>query len=405
VIGLTAIEQSPRQIEESSHRWSELYPELGKDPLPVAPLVSEDYYELEKDAVFRKTWVNVGHTSQCPNIGNYFVQEVAVLNASVLVIHGKDGNMRAFHNVCSHRGNKLVWDDRGKTKNYVSCSFHGWAFDLEGKLKSVLDEGSFYDIDKSCLGLTTIRTAVWRGFIFITFNPDIEPLEEYLGPLVEEMEDRNFEDLDLLFRYEIEEECNWKIAIDAQNEMYHVPVLGPIHRGVGFIYYHTPGGLAKTTVFKRFGRHATLWGTDINPTFIEKGLGEVLTSKIETTDGGMPKRGGIFDYYSIFPNMVIGFLVDMTFVYNFWPLAHNRTKWEIKVFRRKPETAADLFLAHFWKARLRDILAEDVPGHEMQHVGLASGAKKTFVVQDDEIMIRSFHKTLHSYLDPKAVEA
>ncbi|QLQ09752.1 MAG: aromatic ring-hydroxylating dioxygenase subunit alpha [Nocardioidaceae bacterium] len=400
---MTAI-QDPPEIQESSHRWSERYPELGKEPLSVEPLVNEKYYELEKERMWRKVWLNVGTVHHCPKPGDYFVQPIKACNAEVLVMHGKDGKVRAFHNVCTHRGNKLIWDDRGSTKNYVSCSFHGWAFDLEGKLKSVLDEGSFYDIDRSCLGLTELKTQVWRGFIFVTFNPDVEPLEDYLGPLVAEMEDRNFEGLHLNFRYEIREDTNWKIAADAQNEMYHVPVLGPVHSGIGFLYTHTPNGLAKTTVFERFGKH-TLWGTGFNPEYVDKGLNAVLIPKAPLGDGGMPKRGGVFDYYHLFPNTVIAMLGDVTLVYNFWPEAVDHTVWKIDAYSPKPKTAADLLMAHFWRGKLRDIISEDIAGHEAQHVGLASRFRPTFVVQDEEIAIRAFHKTMYTYVDPKEVEA
>src|SRR5881409_767832 len=86
-------------------RWASEYPELGFDPLPVEPLISPRYYELEKERIFRRVWLNVGTiAADCPNPGDYFVKEIEVCDASVLVMHGKDGQIRAFYNVCSHRG-------------------------------------------------------------------------------------------------------------------------------------------------------------------------------------------------------------------------------------------------------------------------------------------------------------
>src|SRR5205085_4105035 len=119
------------------------YPELGTEPLPIEPFISREYYELEQERLFRRVWLNVGTLRDIPNPGDYLVKEIKVCDASVLVTHGKDGQIRAFYNVCTHRGNKLVWDERGSTKNYISCCFHGWSFDLEGQLISVTDEGGF----------------------------------------------------------------------------------------------------------------------------------------------------------------------------------------------------------------------------------------------------------------------
>src|SRR4051794_38497844 len=103
-------------VEESSHRWSEKYPELGTEPLSVEPLVNAEYYELEKKQLWRKTWLNVGTLQHCPKPGDYFVQDIKVCDSSVLVMHGTDGTVRAFHNVCTHRGNKLMWESLGSTK-------------------------------------------------------------------------------------------------------------------------------------------------------------------------------------------------------------------------------------------------------------------------------------------------
>ena len=391
------------EVQDSSHRWSEKYPDLGTEPMPVEPVISEEYFELEKERLWRKVWLNIGTIHHCPNPGDYFVQEVKVADASVLVVHGKDGVVRAFHNVCTHRGNKLIWDDRGSTKKNISCSFHGWGFDTTGDLQYVMDEGSFYDIDKSCLSLRKLRTQVWRGFIFICFDPEAAPLEDFLGPLVEEMEDRHFEGLDLYFRFEAFENANWKVAVDAQNEIYHLPILGPTHAGVGGLYTHSPSGLCKTTIFSRFGFH-TLWGTGLNPEFEEQGLAKVLIEKSPMIDGGMPKRGGIFDYYQVFPNTVFAMLGGVLIVYNFWPEAYNRTQWKIDMYTVKAATAADLVMAHLWKTRVRDIISEDIAGHEAQHDGLSTRALSTFMLQDEEIQIRAFHKAVHSFVDPKEVQ-
>jgi phenylpropionate dioxygenase-like ring-hydroxylating dioxygenase large terminal subunit len=386
-------------------RWASQYPELGTEPLPIAPFVSGRYFELEKERIFKRVWLNVGRIDDCPNPGDYFVRDVAVCDSSILIAHGKDGVIRAFYNVCSHRGNKLVWDERGKTKNYISCGFHGWTYDLEGRLRSIMDESNFAELDKGCLGLTPLPTETWKGFIFVNFDPEpSETLEEYLGPAGSQLAEYPLEELDLLWRYDIPERANWKVAMDAQNELYHLPVLGPVHSSVSTLYTTTPEGYTRFSHFERLGRH-TLWSTDQNPAYESRGLERVLFEKAPVSDVQMPTRGEIFDYYAIFPNFVMGILLNMMFAYNFWPLAVDRTLWEVRFYVPRPENAGELFFQHYWKAKIRDILAEDISSHESTYSGLASHPKKVFHLQDEEIQIRSFHKTLHSYVDPSEVGA
>jgi phenylpropionate dioxygenase-like ring-hydroxylating dioxygenase large terminal subunit len=166
-------------------RWAAKYPELGTGSLPIDPYVESEYLDFEREHIFRTAWLNVGRIDDVPQSGSYFVREIELLNASVLVTHASDGVIRAFHNVCSHRQNKLVWKSRGTCRGYLSCQFHGWTYDLEGKLRGVLDEENFHALDKDRLGLTPLATGVWEGFIFVNFQaePD-ETLEEYLSGLI-----------------------------------------------------------------------------------------------------------------------------------------------------------------------------------------------------------------------------
>src|SRR5262249_405588 len=91
--------------------WTEHYPELGTAPISHEASMSPAFYELEGDAIFKRVWLNVGRVEQLPRNGSYFTKELAVAKTSVIVVRGLDGEVRAFHNICRHRGNKLVWQD------------------------------------------------------------------------------------------------------------------------------------------------------------------------------------------------------------------------------------------------------------------------------------------------------
>ena len=107
--------------------------------------ISPEFYELEREAIFKRSWLNVGRVEQLPRKGSYFTKELAVANTSVIVVRGMDGEVRAFHNICRHRGNKLVWTDfparrRAATCRQFVCKYHGWKYDLDGACTFVQQE-------------------------------------------------------------------------------------------------------------------------------------------------------------------------------------------------------------------------------------------------------------------------
>src|SRR5580692_1942122 len=97
----------PKPAEGS---WTEHFG-LGTEPISFEDSISPEFYELEREAVFKRTWLNVGRVEQVPKTGSYFTREMAVAKTSVIIVRGKEGQIHAFHNICRHRGNKLVWTD------------------------------------------------------------------------------------------------------------------------------------------------------------------------------------------------------------------------------------------------------------------------------------------------------
>ena len=162
-------------------------------------------------------------------------------------------------------------------------------------------------------------------------------------------------------------------------------------------YSGTEEGYTRLTVFEKFGRH-TVWGTGSARRLRAVGSRKRLGELTRVWDHSFPTKSDVFDFYHIFPNQVIGLLANSVFHYNFWPLAVDRTRWEIRMYFPVAQSAADLFFQHYWKAKLRDVLSEDTAGHEQTHAGIAARAKSHFVLGDQEIQIRAFHKTLHSYV-------
>jgi glycine betaine catabolism A len=212
--------------------WTEHYSELGTDPVSYEDSISPPFYERERDAIFRRAWLNVGRMEQLPRNGSHFTKELEVANASIIVVRGDDGDVRAFHNVCRHRGNKLVWDEdpRAETGGFCRrfvCKYHGWRYALDGELTFIQQEEEFFDVDKSEYGLVSVHCEVWAGFIFVnlTRGEPEQSLREFLGPMITALEGYPFDRMTERFGYRTEVRANWKLFMDAFAEFYHAPVL------------------------------------------------------------------------------------------------------------------------------------------------------------------------------------
>ncbi len=328
-------------------RWVEKYPELGTAPLAAEPYLSQEYFELERERIFRRAWLNVGHVSELPAAGDFFVRKIAILNASILIVRGRDGVVRGMHNVCSHRGNAVTYEDRGNCRGYLTCNFHGWSYDTTGQLKYVPDEANFFSFDKDRHGLTAVAAELWNGFIFVSLDPR-QTLAEFLGLVAVRLDGGDWDQYQLQRRYDVDERANWKVSIDAQNDGYHV---GWQHRHLmpkRFMANDKGFGRAADITF--LGDHSvTAGGTnpEFRPTPLEAALWQIDRGAKQCR---LPLHNG-FEFFLVFPNFVMIFFrgptIDFCLTQNFWPQAVDRTIWEIRYYTPAPTTAAELHRTGF----------------------------------------------------------
>ena len=135
----------PHYAKPDEGSWTEHYPQLGTGPVSYEDSISPEHYELERKAIFEKTWLNVGRVEQLPRVGSYFTKEIDAARTSIVVVRSSANQVRAFHNMCRHRGNKLVWQDypgeeTSGTCRQFTCKYHGWRYSLEGDLTFVQQE-------------------------------------------------------------------------------------------------------------------------------------------------------------------------------------------------------------------------------------------------------------------------
>ncbi|MEZ7272959.1 aromatic ring-hydroxylating dioxygenase subunit alpha [Sphingobium sp. 10 DY56-G10] len=186
--------------------------------IPAARYTSEAFYELEKKHLWSRTWLFVGLAHEFEEQGSY--RTYTLNEAPVVVMRGRDGEIRAFHNVCQHRGSLLMKDEGGVARN-MRCLYHCWTYDLDGKLIFVPDEHYFSGLNKEERGLKPIRCEQFGSLLFVNFDEQAAPLVEYLTDIPALWSDIPLDDLRLFDRFSFEVDCNWKCLQDNFAENYH----------------------------------------------------------------------------------------------------------------------------------------------------------------------------------------
>jgi phenylpropionate dioxygenase-like ring-hydroxylating dioxygenase large terminal subunit len=393
---------------ESKKKWASKYPGLGTAPVPTEPDVSPDYFEKERERIFKRCWLCVGRVQSVHKPGDYLVRDIDMLRTSIIVVRGKDGKVRGFHNVCKHRGNKLTRLCAGKTKSFV-CGFHGWAYDLEGDLAYVPDEDQFFDFDKCDYGLTPVATEVWEGFIFI--NADSEPtetLKESMGELFGQYGDFPFDEMAVLGSYTATVGVNWKVFMDITQESYHVPFL---HRrlvpdsnvGGNNPYCHFPS----IRIHRRHRSSSIYSNPHHKLTPVEKiafgGGGTVLdgTGGDERLPKGVnPDKvpNWAFDSNAIFPNLILHVGNGWFITHSYWPIAVDRTYWENKLYMNPPRNPGEKIIQEFSKVITRDLARGDLSMLETVQAGLVSGAVTHMPLSDQEIQLRHHYRIVDEFV-------
>ncbi len=195
------------------------YPDLGTRLIPKERYTTTDFMETEWQKVWTKSWLLGGRECDIPEPGDFIATEIG--RESVLLVRQKDGGVRAFYNVCLHRGNQLAENGIGSAEDGFRCGYHGWEYDHDGRIRKIPDLGTFKQ-GKPCDGLTEVLCDIWGSFIWFSLNPDAEPLTDFLGVIPEHLDPYHFERMIQTRDITVEWDCNWKASVDAFNETYHV---------------------------------------------------------------------------------------------------------------------------------------------------------------------------------------
>lgn len=390
----------------TNHRFTR---QAGADtgPVPLLPYRSEQFYEAEREKVFGRAWLIVGRVEEIPEAGDFVRKDIEVARVNALITRGKNGEVRAFHNACAHRGSEVVMAQSGRATRFV-CPYHSWTYRNDGNLIGVPDERAFFEIDKKKCGLTSIAVGTWEGFIFINLQREPEvSLEDFLGPLKSFLKDVPYPAADNACVVRSTVNANWKVVSDAFLETYHIPAIHPETIGSTFSSNENP--TARLLDLKPLGQHAfvSMYG---NPMFelqekhkIDRiaqkmdGSGNVIAAgKMSDMEQFLahaavnPTKANSWsmDSIHIFPHTHINWGPGGFWLHQFWPLAQDKTRHEVRFYMSKPRTPRERLQQELYIGRVMEIIAEDLSNMERTQRAIASGAKDFMVLQDNEFAIR-----------------
>jgi phenylpropionate dioxygenase-like ring-hydroxylating dioxygenase large terminal subunit len=340
-------------------------------------------FQREKTELFRNYPQFVGPSCVVPEAGDYFAFDDT--GVPILIVRQADGGLRAFVNICSHRGAPLNECDHGKAKNgrMFACPYHGWSYDLGGKLIGVpFGKEGFDGIDRAALGLRPLDVQEKHGMIFVMPNPDKRfDIDEVLGGIQERVSGFGFEDHYYLGAKRVFTDFSWKLNMDTFHEYYHFEFLHP--QTIATMAY------GNTAHYKQYGRNHSMG----SPALAINELKNVPEDEWE------PRKYSSYVNY-IFPNTVIFVVQDHFQTWRVYPIAPDRSVVYHSMFLPE-EPATPALRQHYeeYFQMINDVaVGEDYSLVDKINRGLKAGIARKVLVGRNEPGVQNMHRQLHEVL-------
>jgi Rieske 2Fe-2S family protein len=212
-----------------STSYSNTRPEIAVSEamtLPQRYYTDPAWFQREMEAIHFDMWLCAGRTTQIPEVGDYFLRQFA--NASIITTRDDQGNIRAFHNVCRHRGTMLCQQEEGRFAGRIQCQYHAWTYKLDGTLANAPHMEKVQGFCEADYPLNAVATAVWDGHIFINLSARPIPFEQHLAGLDHKFQPWRMAELQMIERRVYHLKANWKLIIQNYSECLHCPIVHPL---------------------------------------------------------------------------------------------------------------------------------------------------------------------------------
>ena len=340
--------------------------------LPNECYLNNDYLELEKEKIFKNNWTMIGVASSVPNPGD--AKPFNLLGIPILIVRNKENEIKVFHNVCSHRGFKLV-DQECKLKNVIRCPYHSWSYDFNGKLTVTphiggLGKHEVEGFDKNKSNLKEIKSNIWMDLIFININSNAKPFEVFIKPLEDRWSKFISKKDQKLIRHSTDNgyfnmtvNSNWKFAIENYCESYHLPWIHPELNKVSNIsdHYHIED------------ENLNFSGQGSNK-YSQQFDGNIKFTCFPNWPTELSEKS---EYVSLYPNVMLGIHIDHFYAFWLEPISNNQTKEHFELYYVGDESASsdefkDIREKNF--AFWQEVMNEDVTAIEGMQKGRNSPA-------------------------------
>jgi len=357
------------------------------ETLPSWTYTNDAFSALERDTLFRSAWQIVCHQNDVREPGDYVTLDI--FGERAFVIRGKDGQIRAFNNVCPHRAHAVAPGASGHCKGAIQCPYHGWNFHLDGRLKAVSLPETLPRIDKSLFGLKPLDCELWMGFVFIRFRSEGPSVAERLAPFAEEFAHfRTADMIDVHGLWEEEHPVDWKNAIENYVEDYHFPT--------------GHGGLT-ALMDPQYDREVTSSGAlrlshrlrERPPKDWSGRHYHKLLPDFDHLPDAMKRR---WTYFGLFPNVFFDVMPESMDFFHVVPLGAGRMKLRARSYML-PNPSRQTKLAYYLSSRINvRVQAEDNSLTRSVQLGLASGAYSRGLLSSKEVCIKGFEDWIRDRL-------
>jgi len=369
----------------SLHRVDAAAPaDLEALSLPAWIYRDPEFFELEKQTIFRQAWQLVCHQNDVPDAGDY--HSFDFLGESVVTLRSEDGQLRSFHNVCRHRASRLLDGNKGHCGKRITCPYHAWTYGLDGRLIAVPQREAFFGLDTSKHGLEPLEQEIFMGFIFIRFEPGLPSVKEMAAPYAQELAAYRLEDIVPQCRVTLRSrQVNWKNVADNYSDGMHIPVA---HPGLTRLFGRSYAIEAQPWIDKMSGVLRDVPSSN----WSEKLYQKLLPRVAHLSDD----RQRLWTYFKLWPNVAFDIYPDQVDFMQFLPVSPTETMIR-EIAYVHPDSRREMRATRYLNWRInRQVNVEDKALIDRVQAGMSSSSYAAGPLSEGEVCLRSFARRMRS---------
>ncbi|TLY57648.1 MAG: aromatic ring-hydroxylating dioxygenase subunit alpha [Gammaproteobacteria bacterium] len=354
--------------------------------LPAWTYHDPEFFEVEKETVFRTSWQLVCHVNDVPSPGDFHTFDF--LGEAVVVLRGEDGELQSFHNVCRHRASRLLEGPKGHCGRRITCPYHAWTYALDGRLVAVPNREAFRGLDTGRHGLVPLEHEVYMGFIFVRFAPGLPSVPEMAAPYADELASYRLEQLVPQGRVTFRpRNVNWKNVADNYSDGLHINVA---HPGLTRLFGRSYGIEAQPWIDKMWGvlraEPSSKWS-------------ERLYQQLLPNVGHLPpERQRLWTYFKLWPNVAFDIYPDQIDFMQFLPVSATETMIR-EIAYVHPDSRREMRAARYLNWRInRRVSLEDKALIERVQSGMGSSSYTMGPLSEGEVCLRSFARRMRGLI-------